>query len=174
MAALALPLATGSQALAHATFAEKEVVQGETARLTIRIPHGCRSSHEDTLRVRVQIPEGLIGAKPMLKPGWEIKTVTGPYESSYEYHGHTLTEGVHEILWSGKLPYDFYDEFVFRARVTDHVPAGEMLYFPVRQECATGAEPWIEIPAAGQDRHDLKNPAPGIMVVPASADGHGH
>lgn len=172
LAALALSLAIGSQALAHATFAEGEVVQGETARLTLRVPHGC--GDEATLRVRIQIPEGLIAAQPMVKAGWELETVTGPYENSYELYGRTLTEGVREIIWSGELPDAFYDEFVFRARVTDRLAAGEMLYIPAIQECANGAERWIELPAAGQDSHDLRYPAPGVMVVPAAHGGHSH
>lgn len=172
--ALVLSSALSTQALAHATFVEKEIVQGKTTRLSIRIPHGCRSTHESTLHVKVDIPKGVIAVKPMLKAGWEIKTVTGPYETSYQYYGHTLLEGVKEIIWSGELPDNFYDEFVFRARVTDSVPADKLLYFPVLQECANGAEPWVQIPAAGQNRHDLRNPAPGIMVVSASANDHEH
>ena len=171
VAALALPLAAAGEAAAHATFAETEVVQGQTARLTIRVPHGCDG--EATLRVRVQIPEGLIAAQPMVKAGWELETVTGAYENTYELWGNTVTEGVREIVWSGELPDPYYDEFVFRGRVTDRLPAGEMLYIPVVQECATGAARWIEVPAAGQDSHDLEEPAPGVMVVPAG-DGDAH
>ena len=170
--ALILPLTLGTQAHAHATFAETEVVQGQTARLTLRVGHGC--GDEATLRVRVRIPEGLIAAQPMVKAGWALETVSGPYEASYELYGRTVTEGVREIIWSGELPDAYYDEFVFRARVTDTVAAGEMLYIPAIQECANGAERWIEIPAAGQDSHDLEGPAPGVMVVPATTDGHSH
>lgn len=169
-AAALLPLALGSQALAHATFAETEVEQGQTARLTLRVPHGC--GEEPTLRVRIQIPEGLIAAQPMVKAGWTLETVTGPYENSYELWGKTVTEGVKEIIWSGELPSEYYDEFVFRARVTDRLPAGEMVYIPAIQECANGAERWIEIPADGQDSHDLPYPAPGVMVV--APGGHKH
>jgi uncharacterized protein YcnI len=172
LAALALPLSLAGGAHAHATFAETEVVQGETARLTLRVPHGC--GDEATLRVRVQIPEGMIAAQPMVKAGWTLETVVGPYENSYELWGNTVTEGVREIIWSGELPDAFYDEFVFRARVTDTLPAGELVYVPVVQECANGAERWIEIPAAGQDPHELEGPAPAVMVVPAGKDGHGH
>jgi periplasmic copper chaperone A len=172
LAALALPLAAATQVAAHATFAEGEVVQGQTARLTLRVPHGC--GDEATLRVRIQIPEGLIAAQPMVKAGWELETVTGVYENSYELWGNTVTEGVREIIWSGELPDAFYDEFVFRARVTDRVPAGEMLYIPAIQECANGAERWIEIPAAGQDSHDLSDPAPGVMVLAPGHSGHAH
>ena len=172
LAALALPLAVATETAAHATFAETEVVQNQTARLTLRVPHGC--GDEATLRVRIQIPEGVISAQPMVKAGWALETVTGPYANAHTVHGRTVTEGVREIIWSGELPDAFYDEFVFRARVTEEVPAGEMLYIPVVQECANGAERWIEIPSAGQDSHDLEDPAPGVMVVPASAGGHGH
>nr|MCU0909189.1 YcnI family protein [Paracoccaceae bacterium] len=81
LAALALPLTLGTEATAHATFAESEVVQGQTARLTLRVPHGC--GDEATLRVRVQIPEGMIAAQPMVKAGWTLETVTGPYANTY-------------------------------------------------------------------------------------------
>jgi len=173
IAALVAPLVMGSQAFAHSTFAEKEVTQGETARLTLRVPHGC--GDEATLRVRIQIPEGLIKAQPMVKAGWEVETVTGAYEHSYEYYGNTVTEGVQEIIWSGELPSPYYDEFVFRARVTDKVAVDKMLYIPAIQECANSAARWIEIPAEGQDSHDLEEPASGVLVVPTSHDdGHGH
>jgi uncharacterized protein YcnI len=167
--ALALPLVAATEVAAHATFAEREVVQNQTSRLTLRVPHGC--GDEATLRVRIQIPEGVISAQPMVKAGWELETVTGAYANAHTVHGRTVTEGVREIIWSGELPDAFYDEFVFRARVTEEVPAGEMLYIPVVQECANGAERWIEIPAAGQSSSDLEDPAPGVMVVPA---GHSH
>lgn len=170
LAALALPIMAASEAFAHATFEQKEVVQGATAKLTLRVPHGCGG--EATLKVRVQIPEGVIAVKPMPKAGWTLETVTGAYQNSYDYHGRTLTEGVREIVWTGELPDAFYDEFVFRGMITDKIAAGEMLYIPAVQECANGAERWIEIPAAGQDSHDLDDPAPGVKVVPAK--GHAH
>ena len=169
LAALALPLAVATETAAHATFAETEVVQNQTARLTLRVPHGC--GDEATLRVRIQIPEGVISAQPMVNAGWALETVTGPYANAHTVHGRTVTEGVREIIWSGELPDAFYDEFVFRARVTEEAPAGEMLYIPVVQECANGAERWIDIPGPGQTSGDLEGPAPGVMVMPA---GHSH
>ena len=172
LAALALPLIAGTQATAHATFAETTMVQGQTARLTLRVPHGC--GDEATLRVRIQIPEGLIAAQPMVKAGWALETVTGAYATSHELYGRTVTEGVREIIWTGELPSAFYDEFVFRARVTNSLPADEVLYIPAVQECANGAERWIEIPAAGQDAHDLRYPAPGVKVVAPAPGGQGH
>ena len=162
-AALALGLAA-SNANAHSTFAEHEVVQNQTARLTLRVPHGC--GDEPTLRVRVQIPEGVISAQPMVKAGWGLETVIGTYANAHTVHGRTVTEGVREIVWTGELPAAFYDEFVFRAFVTEEVPADQKLYIPVVQECANGAERWIEIPGEGQTSDDLEGPAPGVMVLP--------
>ena len=166
MMILAFPAGT---ALAHATLEQAEVVQGATSKLTVRIGHGCEG--EPTLRVRVQIPEGMISVKPMPKAGWSLETVIAPYATSYELFGNTLTEGVKEIIWTGELPDAWYDEFIFRGNVTDGIAADKMLYIPVVQECANGAERWIEIPAEGQDGHELEAPAPGVMVLPAAA-GH--
>jgi copper(I)-binding protein len=117
--------------------------------------------------VRVEIPEGVIGVKPMLKPGWSIATTRGAYQRSYPYyHGAVLTEGVREIAWSGNLPDDFYDEFVFAGFLADSLEAGTMLHFPVYQDCEQGAHAWTDIPAPGQDAHALKSPAPGIALLP--------
>ena len=41
---------------------------GAGARLTLRVPHGCAGSA--TLKVRVQVPEGMFSVKPMPKAGW--------------------------------------------------------------------------------------------------------
>jgi uncharacterized protein YcnI len=78
---------------------------------------------------------------------------------------------VTEIVWTGELPDAWYDEFVFRGMLTTDLELGKMLYFPVVQECANGAERWIEIPAEGQDPDSLEGPAPGVKLLPAVA-GH--
>ena len=117
--------------------------------------------------MRVQIPEGVISVKPMPKPGWTLQTKKGKYEKSYQLYGETLTSGVNEVDWSGgNLPDEFYDEFVFRASLAADLPAGQMLRFPVVQECGDAAARWIEIPAEGQDVDALENPAPGIKLLP--------
>ena len=83
----------------------------------------------------MSIPEGVIAVKPMPKPGWQLATVKGKYEKTYDYFGTPMSEGVTEIAWTGgELPDDWYDEFVFRGRLTDFAP-GTVVYFPVVQEC---------------------------------------
>lgn len=169
LATLAL---TAPAAFAHATFEQREVTQNVTQRIVLRVPHGCGA--DATLRVRVAFPDGVVGVQPMVKPGWDLSTETGPLSQPYHSHGTEITEGVREITWEGELPSEFYDEFIFRARFTDALQDGEMVYIPVVQECANSAERWIEIPAEGQSASDLPYPAPGVMVTAPADHGHGH
>ena len=167
--AAAILAMTATGAFAHATFEKGEAQQGAGYKAVLRAPHGCNG--EATLKVRIQIPEGVIAVKPMPKAGWTLETVKGPYEKEYDYFGSKLTEGVKEVVWTGELLDEHYDEFVFSARITDAFAVGSMVYFPTVQECANGAERWIEIPAEGQDAHDLEGPAPGVKIV---EPGHEH
>lgn len=166
LALAALFFATCS-AQAHPSFQVRQAAIGSPYRAVISIPHGCDGS--PTMRVRVRIPEGVIGVKPKPMPGWSIETKRGGYARAYKfYHGAVLTEGVKEIVWSGKLGDDFYDEFVFAAFLTDSLTAGTTLHFPVYQECEKGAHAWADVPALGQDAHALKSPAPGVALLPVA------
>jgi uncharacterized protein YcnI len=90
--------------------------------------------------------------------------VVEPYPEPVRYFETTLTQGVREISWSGgRLPDEWYDEFVFRGRLPE-AEAGTMVYFPVVQECETGAHRWIEIPAPGKSADDYREPAPGVRL----------
>jgi len=164
--ATALVVCSGTAAFAHVTLETQEAPVGSTYKAVLRVPHGCEG--KATVAVRVKIPEGVIAVKPMPKPGWELKTVKGKYEKAYELWGEKVTEGVQEVDWSGgKLPDEFYDEFVLRGQLAADLPAGEKLYFPVVQECEDGAaDRWIAIPAAGQDADELEFPAPGLKLLP--------
>jgi len=150
---------------AHVTFLNKEATQESTILATLQLPHGCDG--KATTAVRVKIPEGFIAVKPMPKPGWKLETVKGKYAKAYTLWGEAVTEGVTGVDWSGgSLPDEFYDEFVFRGTLTDSLPAGETLYFPVVQECGDTAERWIEIPAAGESEDAVELPAPGLKLLP--------
>jgi uncharacterized protein YcnI len=154
---------------AHVTLETQEAQPNASYKAVLRVGHGCEGS--PTTAVRVQIPEGVIAVKPMPKTGWQVDTVKDKYERPYDYFGTELTEGVREIAWSGgELPDDFYEEFTFVGRLTDFAP-DTVLYFPTVQECAVGAHRWIEIPAAGQDPHDLDEPAPEVTII-ESEDGN--
>lgn len=170
LAATAVGLAA-SPALAHVSLEKGEAAVGSTYKAVLRVPHGCEGTPTNV--VRVQVPEGVIAVKPMPKAGWTLEKVKGDYAKSYDYYGTPTSTGVKEIVWSGgNLGDDEYDEFVLRGYLTPDLNAGEMLYFPVVQECAEGkVERWIEIPAAGQTSDDLELPAPGIKLL-EKASGH--
>ena len=145
---------------AHVSLETKEAKVGSYYKAVMRVPHGCKGS--PTLKVRVRIPEGVIGVKPQPKADWKLSTVKGNYDKTYTgLHGVQASAGVQEIIWTGKLLDEHYDEFAFSAYLTADLKTGGTLYFPVVQECEKGAERWIDIPAEGS-----ASPAPGLKLLP--------
>ncbi|MER2267676.1 DUF1775 domain-containing protein [Methylobacterium oxalidis] len=161
--------ASATAAFAHAMLERKEASPNAAYRGVVQIMHGCDG--QPTTRVSVTIPEGVTGAKPMPKAGWQLATVRGAYDKPYpSFHG-TVSEGVKTITWSGgELPDDQIDEFTFLARISDMFGPGATIYFPVEQDCAKGGYRWSEIPAAGANTRDLTSPAPSVRVVAAAAE----
>jgi uncharacterized protein YcnI len=152
-----------SAAPAHVTLEQQQAPVGTPYKIVLRVPHGCGDSA--TIGLSVQIPEGVIAIKPMMKPGWQITTTRGHYSKAYSFfHGAKFTEGVKEVTWSGgKLPDAFYDEFVLSAFIAGELEPGQILYFPVVQQCEQGEHRWIEIPTTGKHANE---PAPGVMLTP--------
>ncbi|MDT1063004.1 copper chaperone PCu(A)C [Paracoccus sp. CPCC 101403] len=162
-------LLTSAPVLAHAGLEKTEAPAGSTYKAVIKIGHGCDGKPTKTLRVK--IPDGFYDAKPMPKPGWQLKTVTGDYARPFDNHGTEMRKGVREIVWSGsELPDEWYDEFVFRGTVGPELVAGSTIYFPTIQECGSAREAWIDVTGS----EEAKNPAPALMVTEAKGGGHGH
>lgn len=161
MAALA-----ASSAAAHVYLEGKQATVGASYKAVFAVPHGCSGS--PTVKIRVQVPEGVIAVKPMPKAGWNVDVVEGQYASAYDYRGNKLTSGVKEVVWSGgKLPDHNYDEFAVSSFLTDSLKPNTTLYFPVVQECEKGVSRWIEIPTEGAAHsHEDKSPAPGVKLLP--------
>ncbi len=155
-----------SPAAAHITLETKQAAVGASYKAVFTVPHGCAGS--PTVKIRVQIPEGVIAVKPMPKAGWSVDVVEGKYAGEYDYHGNKLSSGVREVMWSGgKLLDKNYDEFVMHTVLTDTLKPNTTLYFPVVQECETGVSRWIEIPAEGAGHsQESKSPAPGVKLLP--------
>ena len=153
---------------AHVTLERQEAPVGASYKAVLRVPHGCSGS--PTTAIRVRVPTGIIGVKPMPKPGWELNAVTGKYPKPYTLRGAQVTEGVTEISWSGgKLPDAHYDEFVFISTIAAELKPGQTIYFPVVQQCEKGVHRWIEIPT-GKGSHGHGDggpePAPGLRLLP--------
>ena len=168
LGALGAILAT-SVASAHITLETRQAPVGASYKAVLRVPHGCNGSATTAMRVRV--PDGFVGVKPMPKPGWALATVSGKYARPFTLRGATVTEGVTEVSWSGgKLPDAFYDEFVLTGTIADTLEAGGTIYFKVVQECEKGVHRWIEIPTGdahgpgtGGEDSEL---APALKLLP--------
>ena len=165
--AVALAALAGSSASAHISLESSQATIGAAYKAVFAVPHGCAGSA--TIKIRAQIPEGVIAVKPMPKAGWSVDIIKGKYSTEYDYHGEKLSEGVKEVAWSGgRLPDGNYDEFVISTFLTGGLRLSTMLYFPVVQECEQGISRWIDIPAEGSvaHGHDSKSPAPGVKLMP--------
>jgi periplasmic copper chaperone A len=162
----ALLALAASPASAHVSLETKQAAIGASYKAVFAVPHGCTGS--PTVKLRVQIPEGVIAVKPMPKAGWSVDVVEGKYTAEYDYHGNKVSSGAKEVVWSGgKLPDHNYDEFVISTFLTDGLKPNTTLYFPVVQECEKGVSRWIEIPAEGAARsQEGKSPAPGVKLLP--------
>jgi uncharacterized protein YcnI len=149
-------------AFAHVTLEHDQAPIGAPYKAVLRVPHGCAGSA--TTAIRVRIADGVLDVKPMPKPGWALNIVKGKYARSYALNHTQVSEGVTEVDWSGgNLPDDEYDEFVFMAFLASDLQPGQVLYFPVVQECEKGVHRWIEIPTQGSD---YPEPAPALKLVP--------
>ena len=99
----------------------------------------------------MQIPEGVIGVKPMPKPGWTLETIKGKYAAEYELHGSKFPKASRK--WCGaaaSLPTTITTNSSSATYLTGSLKPNTTLYFPVVQECEQGVSRWIDIPAEGQ------------------------
>jgi len=163
---------------AHVTLEQPSAPANSVYKAVLRVGHGCDGS--PTTGLRVQLPAGFQGAKPMPKPGWVVTTRAEKLAQPYDSHGRQVTEDVVEISWRAAqrdawLPDAHYDEFIVRGRL----PASTgPVWFKVLQTCETGQLDWSQIPAKGTDTQGLKTPAARLDLepVPSRPPGkaHGH
>ena len=160
-------------ASAHVALEAKQAKVGASYKAVFGVPHGCEG--QPTTEVSIDIPEGVIGVKPMPKAGWTLALQKGAYARTYKFHhGETKSEGVKRVTWSGgSLADEYFDQFVLSTFVAGELEPGSTIFFPVTQKCATGEQRWSEIPAEGQDAHSLAHPAPGVVLV-GGDDQHEH
>lgn len=156
LSAIAMPAA------AHVSIDPPQAAPLAYVRAALRVPHGCGDAA--TTRIEVRLPEGLTGARPMPKPGWNL--VLTPREAGTAPAGHGAVRDLAAIAWEGgRLANEHYDEFVLRFRVPDR--ANETLWFAVRQDCEGGRSvDWSQIPAEGRRLSDYPTPAASMRLVP--------
>ena len=162
----------------HITLENQAAAAGSGYKAVLRVGHGCDGSA--TRAVRVTIPPGFKGAKPMPKPGWVLTNRSDKLAAPYTSHGKTVVQDVAEITWTAAtpanaLPDAHYGEFVLRGTLPN--TPGPM-WFKVLQSCVTGQNDWAEVPApgtsTGTSTKGLKAPAALLEIQPAATPAHVH
>lgn len=167
-------------AFGHVTLENQTAAVGSGYKAVLKVGHGCDGAATRT--IRVTIPPGFKGAKPMPKSGWVLTTRNEKLAVPYTSHGKTITQDVAEITWTAAapanaLPDAHYDEFVLRGTLPD---APGPMWFKVLQSCTQGQNNWSEVPATGTSTKGLKAPAallnveavPAPVTAPASHHQH--
>jgi periplasmic copper chaperone A len=176
IAALAI-LTPASAVFAHVVLEDQTAQAGRSYKAIFKVSHGCEGS--PTTAIRVTIPAGFSGAKPMPKMGWKLDIKTAKLAEPYDNHGKLVTEDVSEITWTATskdswLPEAHYDEFVLRGGLPSKVSEGAAMWFKVLQTCDKGSNDWAQIPTSGVDTKGLKSPAALLEITPSGAAGHQH
>ena len=167
--ALALTLAGASAAHAHVTVGGSTDEAGAYAILTFAVPHGCGDA--PTTQVAIQIPEGVSAVTPTRNPFYDVTTIMQTLDTPVtDGHGHEVTERVGQVVYSATtpLPSEQRDAFELSVQLPADA-AGTTLAFPTVQTCGTDEIAWVQLPADGQDPHELDAPAPALAITAAGA-----
>ena len=155
-------------ALAHPSFETRSAAIGTSYKAVIKLPHGCDGS--PTTRVRVQIPEGVIGVKPKPMPGWSIETKRGALRAVLQVLPWRRADRGREG--------DRLDRQAARRAIStsSYSPRFSPTAWRPERRCISrsirtarrASHAWTDVPAPGQDAHALKSPAPGIALLPVA------
>ena len=175
----ALPVATAAIALslvppanAHVTATPSSAAAGSSTVVTFSVGHGCEAS--PTTRIEIQVPETVLSVTATRNPFWDVKpTIEQLDEPVTDAHGNEVTERTASVVYTARTPLPDGTRDTFQLSFTVPDAAGETLAFPTIQTCEEGETGWTEVPADGQDAHELESPAPSFEILPAVAeDGH--
>lgn len=173
MIAAASLMAGAGGAFSHIVLEEQTALAGTSYRAVLRLSHGCDGSPVTALRIL--IPAGFQGAKPMPKAGWVLGIKTARLPKPYTSHGKQVTDDVSEITWtaSGRdhwVQDAWYEEFVVRGNLP--AEAGPM-WFKVLQTCDKGSIDWADVPASGTSTKGLKSPAALLEIIGSGSPAGG-
>jgi len=153
----ALAVAGILPAYAHVSFLKRQVPLAPTIEASLSIPHGCNGS--PTLRLRMRIPAAVTAIRPAAKDGWTI--------------AQSGQGAAREIAWSGRLLDKQRGEFHFAMDLDSSVKPGQVIHFPVVQECEAGILRWIDVTGKAsadaserEETDETSSPAPSIRILP--------
>ncbi len=105
-----LLLAGTATAFGHVESPDGDAIpSGSTALVHFRVPHGCEGAA--TTGLELQLPDGVVGAKPEQIAGWTVETEMVESDP-YSLFGTEYTERVGVVGWSGgELPDEAFLDF---------------------------------------------------------------
>ena len=169
VATAAIALSLVSPASAHVSASVTDASAGAFTVLTLSVPHGCEDS--PTTRIEVQVPDSVFSVTPTRNPLYDLEaTIEQLDEPVTDAHGNEITERTASITYTATTPLPDGQRDTFQLSFTVPDAEGEVLAFPTIQTCQEGETAWTEVPAEGQDPHELENPAPSFEILPASAE----
>jgi uncharacterized protein YcnI len=158
VALVAAPL-VATPAAAHVVAVQDTAKAGSYTAIAFRVGHGCAAG-DATVKLRIEIPDGVASARPQVKPGW-----------TYAIDREDPKGPPTAITFEGRLPDEAFDDFA----VLMKLPAtGERLVFPVVQTCEKGESQWTQVPDPAAPGEKLDRPAPVVTLIPADAAAAAH
>lgn len=145
-------------AAAHVTLNPNTVPTDSFSRFAVRVP--TERPDASTVKVTLELPEGLAFVSFQPKPGWERTVTMEKLDPPIELFGEKITERIATVTWSGgSIAPGEFDEFGLSAKVPDAV--GRALVFPAVQTYSSGeVVRWIGPP-------DADEPAPRVTLTAA-------
>ena len=171
-ATAAIALSLVAPASAHVTATPSSATAGSSTVVTFSVGHGCEGS--PTTKIEIQVPESVLSVTATRNPYYEVEsTIVELDEPVTDSHGNEVTERTASIAYTATTPLPDGQRDTFQLSFTVPDAEGEVLAFPTIQTCQKGETAWTEVPAEGQDPHELESPAPSFEVLPASGgDDH--
>lgn len=168
-----LTAVVASPASAHVIVEPSTTDAGAYNVLTFAASHGCEGS--PTTSFTINLPDSITDAKPTVYPGWEVEKIQEELDEPVTTEdGVTITKHVGQIVYTAQDPLEDGYRMAFEVQVKNPDSVGETLSFPTLQTCEEGQTDWAQIPAEGQDPHELEAPAPSYTVTEASDEGDHH
>lgn len=151
LAAALLVALPAAPAAAHVT-AEPDEAHAPDFEIAFQVEHGCGES--PTTAIRVRVPGGVEELRPQPLAGWDLEV---------ERDGGD--EGrVTEVAWVlASAAGEGAREFAVSGRFTGET--GDVVYFPLVQECEQGEHRWIDVPPTLEEWGDLEEPAPYVVLA---------
>ncbi len=157
--------AVAGAAQAHVVLSPSTAPAGGYYAGELRVSHGCDGS--PTVALRVEIPAGVVSAKPQPKAGWTVTVERELLPTPVAGEGgRTIRDRARAITWRGRLADDQFDTFGVMLRLPAQSGA---LALPVVQTCARGETRWIEPTVAGSPRPPHPAPMLTLDEAPAAA-----